>query len=164
VFVYSSDDDAPETPMTMAGEPAVRPEDLNDADRRVYDLASTTTPLAEIAVRLGVSIGEAERRIAILLARMGMPDRAALRGLPGYRADARADALTEAPDPAPVVPHPPPRRRRTSVLRRASLALPLLIALAVAAGAAYEMRPGDAEGAAHPGGAAEAPAATPDGS
>lgn len=150
--------------MTMDGEPAVRPEDLNDAERRVYDLASTSTPLAEIAVRLGVSIGEAERRIGVLLARLGMPDRAALRGLPAYRADAPADALTPAPDPAPVPPERPPRRRRTSVLRRASLALPLLIALAVAAGAAYELRPGDAEGAAHPGGAAEVPAPTRDGS
>ena len=54
-------------------------EHLNDAERRLYELARQPMPLAEVAVRLGVATSEADRRIAALLAQLGVETRAALR-------------------------------------------------------------------------------------
>jgi hypothetical protein len=153
--------------MTMVGadETGVCVEELNDAERRVYDLASTATPLAEVAVRLGVSIGEAERRIGMLLARLGLPDRAALRALASGEVASRVpvDAGAGA-DEAAGPAMPTRRRKRPSMLRRATLVLPLLLLLGVAAGAVYELRPGDGDGVAHPGGVADAAAGSLHGS
>ena len=38
------------------------PEALGELDRRIYDLAIQPMPLAEIAVRLGVPVGQADDR------------------------------------------------------------------------------------------------------
>lgn len=55
------------------------PESLNEQDRRVYELAVKSIPLAEIAVRLGLPVGQAEERIQQLCSRLGVADRGALR-------------------------------------------------------------------------------------
>ena len=52
---------------------------LDPLDRRVYDMAVSRAPLAQIAVQLGVTVSQAEERIERVCARLGVPDRAALR-------------------------------------------------------------------------------------
>lgn len=60
-------------------EDLVTPDTLDVLDRRVYDLAVSRAPLAQIAVQLGVSVSQAEERIQRVCARLGVADRAALR-------------------------------------------------------------------------------------
>lgn len=60
-------------------EDLVTPDTLDVLDRRVYDLAVSRAPLAQIAVQLGVSVSQAEERIERVCARLGVADRAALR-------------------------------------------------------------------------------------
>jgi len=55
------------------------PEKLDELDRRVYDLAILPIPLAEIAVRLGVPVRQADERVQRVCDRLGVADRAALR-------------------------------------------------------------------------------------
>lgn len=55
------------------------PDTLEVLDRRVYDLAIQPIPLAEIAIRLGVSVSQADERIQRVCSRLGVADRAALR-------------------------------------------------------------------------------------
>ena len=47
---------------------------LAEADRRLYDLARAGLPLAEIGVKLGVTLSEADRRLDALVVRLGLPD------------------------------------------------------------------------------------------
>lgn len=65
---------------------------LNDAERRLYDLACTSVPLAEIAVRLGMPVGDAHSRLESLLRKLNVPNRAALR----------ERAAAPAPPPEPL--------------------------------------------------------------
>ncbi|MBE0610575.1 MAG: hypothetical protein IH609_14440, partial [Dehalococcoidia bacterium] len=71
------------------------PDDLDELDRRVYDLAVQSIPLAEIAVRMGVPVPQADERIQRVCNRLGVADRAALRA--GLATPARA------PDEGPVI-------------------------------------------------------------
>lgn len=57
----------------------VMPDQLTDTERRLYELARTGTPLAEIGVKLGLTLSEADRRLDALVAKLGLDDRAALR-------------------------------------------------------------------------------------
>jgi hypothetical protein len=57
------------------------PDSLDALDRRVYDLAVQPIPLAEIAVRLGVPVGQADERVHRVCQRLRVFDRAALRSL-----------------------------------------------------------------------------------
>lgn len=95
-----------ETPRT--------PDHLNDLDRPVYDLAVQTMPLAEIAVRLGVSIRQADEKVQRILERVGVPDRESLRA-----AAARGFAPEEPEPEATDEPtDPEPDRSRASLSRR----------------------------------------------
>ncbi|MEO9254858.1 MAG: hypothetical protein ABI305_04915, partial [Tepidiformaceae bacterium] len=76
--------------MSEQAEHGVAVDDLTEAERRLYELARQTMPLAEMAVRLGVPTGDAERPITALLGRLNLPDRAALQQ------DATATAPSEA--------------------------------------------------------------------
>ncbi len=60
-------------------EDLVTPDTLDVLDRRVYDLAVSRAPLAQIAVQLGVTVSQAEERIQRICGRLGVADRAALR-------------------------------------------------------------------------------------
>ena len=66
------------------------PEALGELDRRIYDLAIQPMPLAEIAVRLGVPVGQADERIQHVCRRLGVDGRA------GLRAAAELPAVTAA--------------------------------------------------------------------
>lgn len=55
--------------------------ELTEPERRLLTLARDDMPLAELAVRLGVPVGDAATRLESLCARLGVPDRAALRTL-----------------------------------------------------------------------------------
>ena len=124
-------------------------DDLSDVERRLYDFAATAMPLAEVAVRLGVPIAEAERRITLLCSRLAVPNRAALQGATDWSSGecpADADATDIADGAAPIAPRAG-RPARTSFARRVALVLPLLIALAIAAGAAYELTADNGSGA-----------------
>lgn len=68
------------------------PDSLDELDRRVYDLAIQHIPLAEMAVRLGVPVPQADEKLQRLYSRLGVSDRAALR------------ALSDRPKPPGVVP------------------------------------------------------------
>ncbi len=102
-------------------------EDLNDAEQRLYELAKQSMPLAEVAVRLGVPIGEADRRIEALLARLQLPSRVALQD--GFR-----------PPPAPVEEHaeaapggiPAGAAIRGSRMRALAVLAPVVVVVAVA--------------------------------
>lgn len=93
------------------------PDDLDELDRRVYDLATQSIPLAEIAVRMGVPVPQADERIQRVCARLGVADRAALRA--GLATPARP--LDDGPviglDFAiPDIEPEPPRHSRRAVL------------------------------------------------
>jgi hypothetical protein len=104
------------------------PDDLDELDRRVYDLAIQSVPLAEIAVRMGVPVPQADERIQRVCARLGVADRAALRVLAG--------APIRAPEPSggpvigldfaiPDIEPEPPRHSRRAVLAGGATALAL---------------------------------------
>ncbi|NJD64374.1 MAG: hypothetical protein FIB00_03865 [Chloroflexi bacterium] len=104
------------------------PDDLDELDRRVYDLAVQSIPLAEIAVRMGVPVPQADERIQRVCARLGVADRAALR--------AGAGTAVSQPDPddgpvigldfaIPDVEPEPPKHSRRAVLAGGATALAL---------------------------------------
>ncbi len=68
------------------------PDTLDELDRRVYDLAIQQMPLAEMAVRLGVPVPQADEKLQRLYSRLGVSDRATLR------------ALSDRPKPPRAVP------------------------------------------------------------
>ncbi len=78
------------------------PDSLTPAERRVLDYVRLGTFDAEIAVREGVSVGEVRERVARILAKLGLNDRAEL-------------AEWQAPGADPELPgstaHPPKLRR-----------------------------------------------------
>ncbi|MGE3073611.1 MAG: SH3 domain-containing protein [Dehalococcoidia bacterium] len=59
----------------------VTPETLDELDRRVYDLAIQHIPLAEIAVRLGVPVPQADEKLQRLYSRLRVTNRDELRAL-----------------------------------------------------------------------------------
>ncbi len=59
----------------------VTPDTLDELDRRVYDLAIQHIPLAEMAVRLGVPVPQADEKLQRLYSRLGVTSRDALRAL-----------------------------------------------------------------------------------
>ena len=80
----------------------VMPDRLTDTERRLYDLARAGTPLAEIGVKLGLTLSEADRRLDALVMRLGLADRAALRApLPEPAAETISEdtSLLEPPSP-----------------------------------------------------------------
>ncbi|MGH2608495.1 MAG: hypothetical protein ACRDHF_05340, partial [Tepidiformaceae bacterium] len=82
----------------------VTPDQLSESERRLYELARTGTPLAEIGVRLGLPVSEVDRRVELLVMRLGLPDRLALREPlrdPVMVANSETDALDPAPEPEP---------------------------------------------------------------
>src|SRR5690606_38325560 len=83
------------------------PAELDDLERRVYELAVQPIPLAEVAVRLGLPVARADEKIQRLCARLGVADRAALReragtSLPGFDGPDEEPVDEEAPPPPPV--------------------------------------------------------------
>jgi len=109
------------------------PDSLDELDRRVFDLAVQPTPLAEVAVRLGVSVAQADEKLQRLFARLGVEDRAGLRALAGPAAAAAEPALpppeTEAAAPEYVIgaddqpPLPSPKLGRRRLLQAAGAAV-----------------------------------------
>ena len=77
---------------------------LDPLDRRVYDMAVSRAPLAQIAVQLGVTVSQAEERIERVCARLGVPDRAALRE---WAANGTEDEEKEPEAAAQPAPPPP---------------------------------------------------------
>jgi hypothetical protein len=75
----------------------VTPDTLDELDRRVYDLAIQHIPLAEMAVRLGVPVAQADEKLQRVFRRLGVEDREALRAI-GSRPTA---ATPEPPPPGP---------------------------------------------------------------
>ena len=55
------------------------PDGLNDSERALFELARDSIPLAEVAVRMGVPIGDAARRIDALAARLHVDGREGLQ-------------------------------------------------------------------------------------
>src|SRR5688572_12255005 len=74
----------------------VTPDTLDELDRRVYDLAIQHIPLAEMAVRLGVPVAQADEKLQRVFRRLGVEDREALRAL-----GSRPPAPPEMPLPGP---------------------------------------------------------------
>ncbi|MGE0601418.1 MAG: hypothetical protein AB7J35_18380 [Dehalococcoidia bacterium] len=62
-------------------EPPFTPDTLDELDRRVYELAVQHIPLAELAVRLGVPVPQADEKLQRLYSRLGIANRDALRAL-----------------------------------------------------------------------------------
>jgi hypothetical protein len=71
----------------------VTPDTLDELDRRVYDLALQQIPLAEMAVRLGVPVAQADEKLQRVFRRLGVEDREALRAI--------ASKPPEPPAPGP---------------------------------------------------------------
>lgn len=126
----------------------VSPESLDELDRRVYDLAIQPMPLAEIAVRLGVPVGQADERLQRVFRRLGVSDRAGLRAL----AAAPAPAVAEEPEfaigaePEYVIGEELTERPLKRASRRNVLAAGGVVALSAAvAGGVLRLRAGGDE-------------------
>jgi hypothetical protein len=105
------------------------PDDLDELDRRVYDLAVQSIPLAEIAVRMGVPVPQADERIQRVCNRLGVADRAALRagaGTPATQSDADEGPVIGLDFAIPDIEPEPPRHSRRAVLAGGATALALL--------------------------------------
>lgn len=75
----------------MTQESTATPDTLDALDRRVYDLAILSIPLAEIAVRLGVPVAQADERVQRVCQRLRVGDRSALRAMqPGLPEESSA--------------------------------------------------------------------------
>jgi hypothetical protein len=109
----------------------VTPDQLSEAERRLYELARTSTPLAEIGVRLGLPVSEVDRRLELLVTRLGLPDRMALRDpLPEPVIDATEETIDFTG--AAAAPALPPRSiSRRSLIIGGSSAVGLAAAGAV---------------------------------
>ncbi|HXU25075.1 MAG TPA: hypothetical protein VN697_13685 [Tepidiformaceae bacterium] len=82
---------------------AAIPEGLNESERTLFELARERLPLAEIAVRMGVPIGEAARRIDALATRLQVDGRAGLQEwTPPALAGPEENALDVEAQPAPA--------------------------------------------------------------
>lgn len=104
------------------------PDDLDELDRRVYDLAVQSIPLAEIAVRLGVPVPQADERIQRVCNRLGVADRAALRSAaaaPEPQPDSDDGPVIGLDFAIPVTEPEPPRHSRRAVLAGGATALAL---------------------------------------
>ena len=88
---------------------------LGESDRALFELARQQIPLAELAVRLGVPVGDAARRVDDLTARLLLPDRAALQrwpmALPREAAFPQQAATGTSSPGTPPPPEPRPRPR-----------------------------------------------------
>jgi hypothetical protein len=96
------------------------PDTLDEFDRRVYDLAVQPMPLAEIAVRLGVPVPQAEERIQRVCGRLGVADRAGLRALTEPRALEEPVAHEAALEEPAMAPPAPKHSRRSFVIAGAA--------------------------------------------
>ncbi|MEX0781173.1 MAG: SH3 domain-containing protein [Dehalococcoidia bacterium] len=99
----------------------VTPDQLSEAERRLYDLARASTPLAEIGVRLGLPVSEVDRRLDVLVTRLGLPDRMALREpLPEPVIDATEETIDFTERAAPLLPPAHSLSRRSLIIGGAS--------------------------------------------
>ena len=104
------------------------PDDLDELDRRVYDLAVQSIPLAEIAVRMGVPVPQADERIQRVCNRLGVADRAALRAGAGTavsQPDVDAGPVIGLDFAIPDIDPEPPRHSRRAVLAGGAAAIAL---------------------------------------
>lgn|GEM_PF-2230355 len=113
------------------------PDELDELDRRVYDLAVQPIPLAEIAVRLGVPVPQADEKLQRLFRRLGVEDRASLRAIsieppPVPLAGDAAAEFVIGQEPARAVEEAGPAGRRFS--RRAVLGAAAGVAVVAFAG------------------------------
>lgn len=135
----------------------VTPDSLDVLDRRVYDLAVSRAPLAQIAVQLGVTVSQAEERIERVCARLGVADRVALREWAPRAVSESAEAL-ETDAEQREQPSSPRRLSRRALLGAAGA----VGALAAAGGsAAWWRRRDDGDSEAQQSGNAVEPTATP---
>ncbi|MCL4242934.1 MAG: SH3 domain-containing protein [Dehalococcoidia bacterium] len=104
------------------------PDDLDELDRRVYDLAVQSIPLAEIAVRMGVPVPQADERIQRVCNRLGVADRAALRAGAGTavsQPNVAAGPVIGLDFAIPDIDPEPPKHSRRAVLAGGAAALAL---------------------------------------
>lgn len=104
------------------------PDDLDELDRRVYDLAVQSIPLAEIAVRMGVPVPQADERIQRVCNRLGVADRAALRAGAGTvvnEPEVDGGPVIGLDFAIPDIAPEPPRHSRRAVLAGGAAALAL---------------------------------------
>lgn len=135
----------------------VTPDSLDVLDRRVYDLAVSRAPLAQIAVQLGVTVSQAEERIERVCARLGVADRVALREWAPRAVSESTEAL-ETDAEQREQPSSPRRLSRRALLGAAGAAG----AIAAAGGAAaWWLRGDDGDSEAQQSGTAAEPTATP---
>jgi len=132
----------------------VTPDSLDPLDRRVYDMAVSRAPLAQIAVQLGLTVSQAEERIQRVCGRLGVTDRAALREW-----QPREAVETNHVEPASEPAQSPPAARRMS--RRAFVAGAGGLVAASAIGTVAVWRSRDGSGSNGPGPAPSATAITP---
>ena len=85
-------------PGAFAVQDFVTPDTLDELDRRVYDLAIQHIPLAEMAVRLGVPVSQADDKLQRVFRRLGVEDRDGLRAIESK----------PVPPPDPATPDPSP--------------------------------------------------------
>jgi hypothetical protein len=129
---------------------------LSEQEQRLLALARDRTPLAEVAVRLGVPIAEADRRIALLCAKLGVPDRAALQS-PSIDEEEEPGETPLADEQQPVTQLSPKISRR-AVLTGAGVVGTL--AAAGMSGWILRHRSGDSNAGKRPFPAANTPAST----
>jgi len=109
----------------MAGHTPLHLSDLAEPEQRLLSLARGDMPLAELAVRLGVPVGDASTRIEALCARLGVEDRTGLRAL-------TFEDTPVGEEPPPSTAHDAPARYS----RRRILSAGVAGGLAIAGGAA----------------------------
>lgn len=109
----------------MSSQPPIQLSDLSEPEQRLLSLAREAMPLAELALRLGVPVGDAARRLEALCSRLGVGGRDGLRALV-----LEAPPATEPTSAAPANTPEAPRR----FSRRQILTAGVAGGLAVAAG------------------------------
>ncbi|MEO8539684.1 MAG: hypothetical protein ABI577_08080, partial [bacterium] len=122
------------------------PDDLDEFERRTYDVAVLPIPLAEVAVRLGLSTPLTVERIERLCARLGVADREGLRTW-------GKGPTAELPEDEPIIDFtipgaPGPRHSRRSFVIAAGLVG--LTSAAAATVAAFAWRGGGPKKTAEP--------------
>ncbi|MFN0147473.1 MAG: response regulator transcription factor, partial [Dehalococcoidia bacterium] len=115
----------------MTGESGGYPDDLTPAERRVFDHVRAGTLDAETAVRLGIPIGDVKERVASILRKTGMRERAELVTWRPGPAAAEAPAGTEAAPGMAASQEEPLRGRRGLQFVLAGVALAAAIAAVV---------------------------------
>ena len=122
---------------------------LSPAERRVLEYVRQGTLDAEIAVRLGVPVGDVKERVASMLQKLNLPDRAALAAwdpsqLPASQPRAVEPVVTEPAEPAAPTPELPPRFSWR--LDPGTMASLVIVALLVTGSLAYLLWPKSEEG------------------